>query len=133
MDAYPDPTANFDADNDIESSSNDDELEDIPQPLTNPPADHKLLTYKYDTIADVAKDLEEWGAQAGFGIRKARTNNNVKGFGYTRVDFACVRDQIRPSDTIARRSSSTAKLNCSWQATAKALREHDCKWTLEIR
>lgn len=102
-------------------------------PLTNPPPDHKLLTHLYDTFDELVDDLHEWAAQALFGIRKQRSINKVKDFGYTRVDFCCLRDKIRPSKALTKRQSSTTKTGCEWQASAKALTCNNRRWTLEIR
>ena len=113
----------------------DDPLDPEPQtePLSNPPLNHKLLNYQYDSLEDLVSDLHDWGAQARFGIKKARVANAVKGFGYTRVDFTCLKDKIRPTEAPAGRASSTTKNNCPWGATAKALASNGRRWTLEIR
>jgi hypothetical protein len=87
----------------------------------------------YDSLDELVDDLHDWGAQALFGIRKLRVNNKVDSFGYTRVDFCCLKDKIRPSESVAGRKTSTTKTGCSWQATAKALASNGRKWTLEIR
>jgi hypothetical protein len=111
----------------------DSDPEDAPEPLANPPPYHKLLTYHYDTLNDLADDLHDWAAQALFGVRKARSANPIKGFGYSRIDFVCMKDKIRPTESITRKATSTAKSDCGWMATAKALASNNRKWTLEIR
>ena len=98
----------------------DDPEYDVP-PLSNPPPDHSLLNRLYESLDDLVSDLHEWGAQALFGIRKRRSLNYVKDFGYTRVDFCCLRDKIRPTKAFTKHHSSTTKTNCLWQALAKAL------------
>jgi hypothetical protein len=101
-------------------------------PLSNPPPNYKLLNHQYDTLDDLVDDLHNWSAQALFGIKKLRACNPVKGLGYTRVDFYCLRDKIRPSEAFTGRTSSTTKTGCSWLVRAKALTSNNRKWTLEI-
>ena len=110
----------------------DDRDYDVP-PLSNPPPEHPLLNRLYDSLDELVSDLHEWGAQALFGIRKQRSLNYVKDFGYTRVDFCCLRDKIRPTKAFTKRHSSTTKTNCTWQASAKARVSNGRRWTLEIR
>jgi hypothetical protein len=69
-------------------------------PLSRPLPGYKLLTYQYDSLDSLIKELSEWAIEAGFSIRKLRVNNKVKDFGYTRVDFYCTKDKIRPSEAI---------------------------------
>lgn len=113
--------------------SDDEHPEPSTPPLSNPQADHKLLTHQYDSLDELVDDLHEWAAQALFGIRKQRSLNPVKDFGYTRVDFCCVKDKIRPSESIAGRKSSTTKTGCGWKASAKARVCNGRRWTLEIQ
>ena len=110
----------------------DNEPPTVP-PLSNPPPTHKLLTHHYDSLDELVEDLHDWGAQALFGIRKLRANNVLKDFGYTRVDLCCLRDKIRPTKAVTGRASSTTKIDCPWQVTAKALASNGRKWTLQIR
>lgn len=105
----------------------DDDGDQQVLPLSSPPPSHKLLTHHYDSLAELTDDLHNWGTQALFGIKKNHAANHIKGFGYTRVDFTCLRDKIRPSESIAKRPSSTTKLSCGWQATAKALASNSRK------
>ncbi|KAK4234582.1 hypothetical protein C8A03DRAFT_47126 [Achaetomium macrosporum] len=121
------PAFNFNAFNE------DDDDGIVPEPHANPPPNHKLLTHKYDTLADLEEDLHEWCAKALFGIKKTRPSNMIKGFGYSRVDFACIRDKIRPSQAFTGWASSTRNTGCEWLATAKALKEDGRKWSLLIR
>lgn len=115
----------YDDDDDVEPT--------IVPPLSNPPLDHPLVTQQYDSLDALVEDLHEWGAQALFGIRRLCANNYVKGFGYTRVDFCCSRDKIRPCESFTRRQSSTTKTRCLWLATTKALASNDRKWSSQIR
>ena len=91
----------------------EDRLEDCPLPLSNPPASHRLLTHKYDNLADLMDELHEWAALAGFGVRKKRSNNYVKDFGPTRIDISCARDAICVSNAHGSRQTSTTKCGCS--------------------
>jgi hypothetical protein len=74
-----------------EDSDHDEEPPEPSTPLANPPPDHKLLTHLYDSLDELVHELQEWAAQALFGIRRQRSLNPVKDFGYTRVDF-CLND-----------------------------------------
>jgi hypothetical protein len=81
--------------------------------LSSPPPGHKLLTHHYNSLDKLTDDLNNWGTQALFGIKKSRTNNHIKDFGYTRVDFTYLRDKLQQSKSIAIQSSSTTKISCS--------------------
>ena len=83
--------------------------EDCPLPLSNPPTSHRLLTYKYDNLADLMDDLHEWAALAGFSIRKKRSNNYVKDFRPTRIDISCARDALCASEAYGSCQTSTTK------------------------
>lgn len=119
---------------DDDDDDDDDLLQSPVAPLSNPPPGHKLLTHPYDSLAELEGDLRDWAAQALFGIKRKSASNAVKDFGYTRVEFTCLRDKIRASEAIVgRASTSTMKMDCSWSAVAKALATTGRKWMLEIR
>ncbi len=44
--------------------SDDEHPEPSTPPLSNPQADHKLLTPQYDSLDELVDDLHEWAAQA---------------------------------------------------------------------
>jgi hypothetical protein len=105
-----------------------------PAPLSNPPPDHKLTSFHYDSLDDLTDDLHEWAAQALFGVYKMRTLNVVKDFGATRVDFGCLKGPARvASQSVGLRSATTAKRDCPWEATAKALLSTGRKWSFAIK
>jgi hypothetical protein len=45
-----------------------DKPPDDPEPLSNPPSDHRLFTDLYDSLEDLIDELRDWSASAGFGI-----------------------------------------------------------------
>jgi len=100
--------------------------------LSNPSSDHKLLTSQYSTLQDLEDDFHDFVAKAGFSIYTKRSSNKIKSLGYTRIDYGCAFDSLRPSIAHSR-APSTIKKNCTWEATAKALRVNNRQWTLEIR
>ena len=107
--------AEWDDNLDVASEPNDDPPDnphDNPLPLSNPPASHRLLTYKYDNLADLIEELYEWAAQAGFGIYKRRSANYIKDFGPTKIDISCGRDAMRVSKAHGSRQTSTTKCGC---------------------
>ncbi|KAK4212382.1 hypothetical protein QBC37DRAFT_375150, partial [Rhypophila decipiens] len=85
-----------------------DELQ-VP-PLSNPPLTHQLWHKHYDSLDELHQDLVKWAASAMFGITKLRATNKVAGVGYTRVDYGCWRDKIRPNEGFSR-NSVTKKRN----------------------
>jgi hypothetical protein len=104
-------------------------------PLSNPPPGHKLLTYQYDSYDALQEDLDDFCASAGFAVVIARSQNKVKGFGYTRFDLVCSKGKGRKPRGHSRHSSTT-KRGCEWQGIAKALLGVDGvtrKWRFEVR
>jgi hypothetical protein len=89
MDTDTDNTASVDS-----SEQSDDDFE----ALTNPPADHKLLTYQYPTLLDLEDDFHDFAATAGFAVYTKRSSNKVKNQGYTRIDYGCALGALRPSE-----------------------------------
>ncbi|KAK3379088.1 hypothetical protein B0T24DRAFT_503486, partial [Lasiosphaeria ovina] len=67
----------------------------------------------------------------GFGVLKLRSNNYTKDFGPTRIDLACTRNKVQPSEAHLRQTS-TKKADCTFRATAKALSINQRRWTLII-
>jgi len=117
-----------DADGDATDLFLDDEP---PEPLSNPPPSHRLLTNQYDSLKALKSDLQDFTASAGFCVLKLRSNNYVNSIGYTNVTFSYQRGAIRPSKAVSR-STSTIKMGCPWKTTAKALVKNGRKWTLKI-
>jgi len=83
---------------------------DVP-PFSNPPANHALLTSKYDSFEALMEDLYEFCASARFSVIKQRFNNYVKGFGLIRVNFICARGMIWKQEALSR-DISTVKVGC---------------------
>jgi len=102
-----------------------------PEPLSNPPPSHRLLTDQYNSLKALKSDLQNFTASAGFYVLKLRSNNYVNSIGYTNVTFSCQRGAIRPSKAVSR-STSITKMGCPWKVTVKALAKNGWKWTLEI-
>jgi len=47
-------------------SGHDSDNNDTPEPLSNPPASHKLFNHHYDSPDDLLNDLNKWINTAGF-------------------------------------------------------------------
>ena len=88
--------------------------------FSNPPPNHRLLTQAYSSLEELEADLYDYCAQARFSVAKLRSVNKVKDFGYTRVDYGCAKGKIRASKATSR-ITSTSKVGCNWEASAKAL------------
>ena len=112
-----------------ESNSDD---EPSPQPLSDPPPTHHLLSQRYDSFEALYSDLKEFATAAGFGVYKIRSSNHVNGKP-TRVDIACKRGKVRKSATLSRQTSTT-KMDCPWAATARSRLDKGIRtWSLELR
>jgi len=134
--AENDPPRDVAIDYDSEADANGDDdnvfLDDAPlEALSNPPESHKLFAHQYDSLEELEGDLQEFAASAGFCVTRLRSANPVANFGPSYVSYACQRGTIRPSKAVSR-STSTTKMDCPWQATAKALKRNDRKWTFEV-
>ena len=85
MDTDTDDTASVDS-----NEQSDDDFE----ALTNPPADHKLLTYQYPTLQDLEDDFQDFTVTASFAVYTKRSSNKVKNQGYTQIDNGCALDAL---------------------------------------
>ena len=88
--------------------------------FSNPPPNHKLFTHAYSSLEELEADLYDYCAQARFSVAKLRSVNKVKDFGYSRVYYGCAKGKIRASKATSR-ITSTSKVGCTWEASAKAL------------
>ena len=100
------------ASNSASAHESDSDSEPALQPLSNPPASHRLLTQKYDSFEALYSELEGFATAAGFGVYKIRSSNYINKMP-TRVNLACKRGSIRLSKAQLR-VTSTTKMDCLW-------------------
>jgi len=79
-----------DPDYDKEVDTYDIKGEDAPpQPLSNPPFTHKLITKQYSSLEHLKTDLHKYTASIGFHVIHLKSSNLIKGFNYSTVLFNC--------------------------------------------
>ncbi|TPX14283.1 uncharacterized protein E0L32_000677 [Thyridium curvatum] len=95
------------------------------------PADHRLSFSLYSTLDELMTELNAWAKTQGLGFVKRRSSNHVNGKP-TRVDLICDRGNLRPSTANVRKVTTSKGADCPWKAVARALRQNNRLWTLEV-
>ncbi|KAK3339842.1 hypothetical protein B0T25DRAFT_574727 [Lasiosphaeria hispida] len=66
--------------------------------LRNPPADHKLLTFKHPTFQALEGDFHDFVARAGFTVVIKHSSNKVKGVGSTWIHYGFTMAELSALD-----------------------------------
>ena len=103
-----------------------------PQPFSNPPPNHQLLTHKYNTLNKLVAEFNKYYAQGSFSVIKFRSENKIKDFRYSRGVLKCQKGKVRTSEAHSH-GTSTSGVRCPWIGIARALKENNRRQTFKVR
>jgi hypothetical protein len=117
------------------AAQNLEEFRENEPPIEPPPipllAHRLLIGPPYETLDMLLQDLNYWAKDNGLGFIKRRVSNYIDSMP-TRADIECDRGWDRGSIAHSRKTS-TSKTQCPWKAVARARKEDNRLWTIEIK
>ena len=116
------------------AAQNLEEFRENEHPIEPPPipqAHRLLIGPPYETLDLLLQDLNHWAKDNGLGFIKRRVSNYIDSMP-TRADLECDRGWNRGSIAHSRKTS-TSKTQCPWKAVARARKEDNRLWSIEIK